>query len=75
MDNEHYTLISKIGYFFVPKSVPLNLAKLVRDTVTGQFLCPLSNGQKLETVMDAHKFMAGHDSKILAGIPFELELR
>lgn len=75
MDNNNtFTATSKIGKFYFPKGTPLSHAKLVRDTVTGQWLSPRDREMELYSVEDAYKFMAAAQSAVLSGIEFELEL-
>lgn len=73
-DNEQLTLTSKIGRFYFDRDTRLSRAKLVRDTVTGQWLSPRDREPELYSVEDACKFILGAQSAVIRGISFELEL-
>ena len=65
------TLTSKLGYFIFDVGVNLSHAKLIRDTVTGEFFAP-KGGKRIKTKENAYSLMVNHPSNILSDIQFEL---
>ena len=68
------TLTSKIGKFTFDEDTSLSIAKLVRDTVTGQWLSPKDREPELYCIEDAYTFIGQHQSDIVNRVQFELEL-
>lgn len=71
---EKLTFTSPIGNFTFDEDTLLIHAQLVRDTVVGQWLDPKQGTQRIKTVDEAYKFIRDHDSAIIAGVGFKLEL-
>lgn len=65
---------SPIGKFEFHDDVLLSHAKLVRDTVVGQWLNPKPGAKRLKTLKDVHEFMASHSSNLLTKLEFDLSL-
>jgi hypothetical protein len=68
------TFRSKMGTFIFDKGVPLVKAKLIRDSITGQFFNPRSNEPRIRTEKDAEEYARHHLSSSLAEIPFEVHI-
>lgn len=68
------TFTSKLGRFTFDANVPLSLAKLLRDSVTGQFFNPRTNEPRLHTEEDCQDYARNHLSKTLGEVPFDLEI-
>lgn len=64
----------KIGRFEFPDDTVPSLAKVVRDTVMGQMLCPKQRTMDVRTEEDAYAFMRANDSQELSRIGFKLTL-
>jgi hypothetical protein len=67
------TLTSRFGQFTFDKTVILSHAKLIRDTVTGQFFHPKDGEPKMRTVEEALMYVANYCGK-LGDIPFTLTI-
>jgi hypothetical protein len=63
---------TKLGIFSFADGVRDSHAKLIVDTVLGQYFNPDPKGPKLRTVGDAYDFIFSHDSRVLAATEFEL---
>lgn len=66
------TLTTKLGHFTFDSHVVLSKAKLIRDSVTGQYFNPKSDEPKIKTVDDAFDFVGHHIAGDLKYIPFEV---
>lgn len=65
---------SMLGNFFFDENVPPSKAKLLRDTVTGQYFNPKPGDPKITTEASALEFMHNHPSRTLAEITFDIEI-
>lgn len=66
------TLTTKLGHFTFDSHVVLSKAKLIRDSITGQYFNPKSDEPKIKTVDDALEFVSHHIAGDLKYIPFEV---
>lgn len=64
---------SAIGNFFFDKNVAPSKAKLIRDTVVGQFLNPKPGAPQITSKASAQEFIRDHPAQVLAVIPFNFE--
>lgn len=64
------TLVTPIGKFVFPKTVPLAHAKLIRDSVVGQILNPKSNEPRLRSSRDIYDYARDRLGHTLARISF-----
>ena len=69
---EAVILTSKIGKFEFEDDVLLSHAKVIRDTVVGQWLSPKPGTQILRTLENVDSFMRGHSSRLIAETAFKL---
>lgn len=72
-NTSNMTMTTKIGNFTFRKDVPLSHAKLLRDSVLGQFLNPQGGG-RITCEAEAQDFAYEHLGRDLSCIPFNLEL-
>lgn len=70
----HITLTSKIGNFTFDKDVALAKAKLIRDSIVGQFFCPKPHESAIKTEEDAYLYVQTRLGRDLEEIPFELSI-
>ncbi len=68
------TLTSPIGKFIFGEDTSPSHAKLIRDTIVGQWLNPKIRTNHLHSVEDAMMFMRQHPSHTIANIWFDLIL-
>lgn len=68
------TFTCGLGAFTFGSNVKLSHAKLLRDTVMGQFYSPKIGSQKIKDERDVYDYV---DSlpELLSRIPFEVEIR
>lgn len=71
--NDDMTLTCKLGRFTLSKKVPLSHAKLLRDSVMGQFFNP-QGGHRIVDEASAQDYAYEHLGRDLAKIPFSLEI-
>lgn len=67
------TFTTKMGNFTFHKNVQLSKAKLIRDSVMGQFFSPKTDGPRIKNEADAHNYVRSV-SRDLEGIPFSLAI-
>jgi len=67
-------LTSKLGTFTFKKGTSLSLAKLVRDTVIGQWFAPKPGEVKLKDAGNCYAFIRNHPSALLADTEFVLRI-
>lgn len=67
-------LRNKLGTFIFDQATPLSLAKLVRDTVTGQWFSPRPGSFRLRNEMDCVVYIRDQASDVIAYIPFSVEI-
>lgn len=63
-------LTSSLGRFEFDDHTLLAHAKLIRDSVVGQWFNPKPGNQRLHTLTDIEEFVRAHSSTIIAGIKF-----
>lgn len=68
------TLTSKIGKFSFAEGTPISLAKMVRDSITGQWLAPKDRELELYCVDDAYLFIGRYESRAVNTVEFSMEL-
>lgn len=68
------TFRSKMGSFVFDKGVPLVSAKLIRDSVTGQYFKPLPGEPRIKTAEDAEAYVRNNLPKSLCDIPVEIQV-
>jgi hypothetical protein len=67
-------LTSKLGRFEFDDNVLLSHAKLIRDTVVGQWYSPKPGTQWLHSLEDVYNFMYAHTTNVISAIGFTLVL-
>lgn len=67
-----FTLTSKMGSFIFNDPVILSHAKLIRDSITGQFFSPAPNEPKIGTADEAKRYAKHHIEGKISEIPFEV---
>lgn len=72
MNNAH-KFTCALGTFTFSRRTSLAVAKLVRDTVMGQFFNPKPGEPKLKTEVDCQEFIRNHPSHTIANVGFDLE--
>ena len=73
MGEDIMILTSKLGRFEFDDTVLLSHAKLIRDTVMGQWFSPRPGSKTLHTVDEALEFMRQHPTNLIAGITFDIK--
>lgn len=68
------TLTSKMGNFTFDKRVRLSKAKLIRDSIVGQFFNPRPSEPRIKNEHDAHEYAINHLGRDFEGIPFSLSI-
>lgn len=68
------TLTSKMGTFTFDRRVVISKAKLIRDSITGQFFNPKSDERSIKRASDIEPYVRAHLSKQLNEIWFEVTL-
>jgi len=68
------TFINKLGTFTFHEDIPLVLAKLIRDTITGQWFNPKPGEPLLTSVQSCYNYILSSDSRVLSVIPFKLTI-
>lgn len=66
------TLTNQLAHFVFDSHVVLSKAKLIRDSITGQYYNPSGDGPKIKTVDGAVGFVQHHIAGNLGDIPFEV---
>lgn len=69
------TLTSKLGSFVFDSHVILSKAKLIRDSITGQFYNPQTDAPKVKTVDDVKDYIEHHVGGHLGDIPFDFSFK
>lgn len=67
----HITLSNQLGNFVFDSHVILSKAKLIRDSITGQYFNP-SDGIKIKSVEHAKNYISNHVAGKLDEVPFDL---
>lgn len=79
MNENEYTLTSKLGRFTFPNNVRFSHAKMVRDCITAQYFSPDQKRIIIAEEADAYTYMANHPtaefSTIDFGVSFEQPVR
>jgi len=68
------TFTCGLGVFTFDSNVKLSHAKLLRDTICGQFFNPKTNSKKLRTEEDIYEYQETL-TPLLADIDFDVEIR
>lgn len=68
------TFTCSLGVFTFGSNVRLSHAKLLRDTISGQFFNPKTNSKKLRTEEDIYNYQETLPP-LLADIDFDVEIR
>ena len=66
------TLTSKLGSFIFDSDVVLSRAKLIRDTITGQYFSQKPGLPKFQTATELDRYLQYYLSKNLFAIDFEI---
>lgn len=72
LDPKTITFTTRMGNFTFDKDILLSKAKLIRDSVVGQFFNPKPNEPRIRNEQDAHDYVRNHLGRDLEWIPFEL---
>lgn len=74
METGDLTFTCKLGTFVFEEGVVLSRAKMIRDTVMGQFFSPRRGEPMLVDEEDVHAYIS-EQAPVLSGIPFEVHIR
>lgn len=66
------TLTSSFGNFTFARSVKYSMAKLFRDTVTGQYFNPRPGERKIRCEDDAHQYVMEDGANGIKGLECEI---
>lgn len=68
-------LTSKLGTFVFDKNTILSKAKLIRDSITGQFFTPRPGEPRITTELSAQDYARNHLGQNICDIPFDLQIK
>jgi hypothetical protein len=75
MDKNTFTLTSKLGRFTFRDDTLPSIAKLIRDSVTGQWFAPKEREPELHSKQDCYAYMGNCGCHALSAVTFDLEIK